>query len=210
VESVSLTTSESGYVLERSNLAINKAVDTGLIRASTRPGTGGRGTSRFLGIPELRFLKLADVLDKDLTRLGQRKIYEAIRRLPRQEHQLRLGVLTIELSPLDRLLEARLERLAALRTSVMLSETGEPMIRGTSVPAYAVANLARGQTIEEILEDYPSLTRTLIEDTIEYARAYPKKGRPYPARSFKRAVADLGLGNIETDRTRDGPRLIHS
>jgi uncharacterized protein (DUF433 family) len=208
MESVSLTTSEAGYVLERSNVAINKAVDTGLIRAGTRRGPGGRGTSRVLGIPELRFLKVADVLDKDLTRLGQRKIYEAIRHLPHQEHQLQIGVLTIELSPLDRLLEARLSRLAALRGGVTPSESGEPVIRGTSVPVYAVANLSRGQTIEQIMEDYPSLTRTQIEDAIEYARAYPKKGRPYPARSFKRAIADLDLSKLETARTQDGPRLI--
>jgi len=59
MEAVSLTTSEAGYVLERSNLAINKAVDTGLIRTSTRRGPGGNGTLRILGKPELRFLKLA-------------------------------------------------------------------------------------------------------------------------------------------------------
>jgi len=210
VEAVSLTTSEAGYVLERSNLAINKAVDTGLIRASTRPGPGGRGTLRFLGIPELRFLKVADVLDKDLTRLGQRKIYEAIRRLRHQEHRLQIGLLTVELSPLDRALEARLDRLATLRAGVTLSASGEPVIHGTSVPVYAVASLARGETIGEIMDDYPSLTRTQIENAIDYARAYPKKGRPFPTRSFKRGGADLGLGEVETERTRDGPRLIHS
>jgi len=167
VDAVSPTTSEAGYVLERSNLAINKAVDTGLIRANTRPGPGGRGTLRLLGIPELRFLKVADVLDKDLTRLGQRKIYEAIRRLSHQEHQLRPGVLTVELSPLDRAPEVRLDRLASLRAGVTLAESGEFVIRGTSVPVYEVASLARGETIDEIMEDYPSLTRTLIEDAIE-------------------------------------------
>jgi uncharacterized protein (DUF433 family) len=210
VEAISLTTSEAGYVLERSNLAINKAVDTGLIRASTRPGPGGRGRLRTLGLPELRFLKVASVLDKDLTRLGQRKIYDAIRRLPHHEHQLRLGVLTVELSPLDRALEARLDRLASLRASVTLTVSGESVISGTSVPVHEVAGLARGETIEEILRDYPSLTRTLIENAIEYARAYPKKGRPYPMRSFKRAIADLGLDEVETERTREGPRPIHA
>ena len=37
---LTLTTSEAGYVLERPTLAINKAVDTGLIRANTRRGPG--------------------------------------------------------------------------------------------------------------------------------------------------------------------------
>ena len=64
---LTLTTSEAGYVLERPTLAINKAVDTGLIRADTRRGRAGQGTLRILGRPELRFLKLADELNKDLT-----------------------------------------------------------------------------------------------------------------------------------------------
>jgi uncharacterized protein (DUF433 family) len=197
-------------VLERSSLAINKAVDTGLIRAGTRQGPGGQGTLRILGKPELRFLKLADVLDKDLTPFGQRKIYEAIRRLPEQQHQLRLGVLTVELLPVDRAIEERLVRLMALKNHVETQASGEPVIRGTTVPVHVVAGLAKGETVDEIMEDYPSLTRAQVETAIEYARAYPKKGRPYPARSFKRMVADLGLEEITTDRTREGPRLIDS
>jgi uncharacterized protein (DUF433 family) len=210
MEAISLTTSEAGYVLERSSLAINKAVDTGLIRTGTRRGPGGRGTLRILGKPELRFLKLADVLDKDLTLLGQRKIYEAIRRLPDQQHQVRLGVLTVELLPLDRAIEERLGRLVALRNHVETPASGEPVIRGTTVPVHVVAGLAKGETVDEILEDYPSLTRAQVETAIEYATACPKKGRPYPARSFKRMVADLGLDDIATEPTREGPRLIHS
>jgi len=84
------------------------------------------------------------------------------------------------------------------------------VIRGTTVPVHVVAGLAKGETVDEIMEDYPSLTRAQVETAIEYARAYPKKGRPYPARSFKRMVADLGLEEITTDRTREGPRLIDS
>ena len=208
--SLGLTTSEAGYVLERSSLAINKAVDTGLIRAGTRQGPGGQGTLRILGRPELRFLKLADVLDKDLTQLGQRKIYEAIRRLPEQQHQLQLGVLTVELLPVDRAIEERLARLMELKSHVETHASGDPVIRGTTVPVHVVAGLAKGESIDEIMQDYPSLTRAQVETAIEYARAYPKKGRPYPARSFKRMVADLGLEEITTERTREGPRLIDS
>jgi len=203
-----LTTSEAGYVLERSNISINKAVDTGLIRATVRQGPKGQGTLRLLGKPELRFLKLANVLDKDLTFLGQRKIYEAMRRLPDQEHQLRIGVLMVELSPLDDEIDERLSRLMDLKRRVEISPTGEPVILGTQIPVYLIAGLAKGETVDEILEDYPSLTREQVETAIEYAIAYPKKGRPYPNRSFKRMVADLGLEEIETERTEEGPRLI--
>jgi uncharacterized protein (DUF433 family) len=112
--------------------------------------------------------------------------------------------------PLDRTIEDRLGRLMALRSQVEVPASGEPVIRGTTVPVYVVASLAKGETIEEILEDYPSLNRAQIENAIEYAKAYPKKGRPYPARSFKRMVADMGLEEIATERTGEGPRLIRA
>jgi hypothetical protein len=82
------------------------------------------------------------------------------------------------------------------------------MIRGTAVPVCQIAGLAKGQTTAEILEDYPSLTRDQVTFAMEYAKAYPKKGRPYPARSFIRMIADLGLDEVKTERTREGPRLI--
>jgi uncharacterized protein (DUF433 family) len=201
------TTNEAGFVLERSNVAINKAVDTGLIHARVARGPSGRGT-RGVGRPELRFLKLADALDKELTALGRRKLYEAIRRLPEQEQQVRVGVLVVELSPFDHAIDARIDRLALLKSAVEQAPSGEILIRGTSIPAHLIAGLAKGQTVGEIIEDYPSLSREQVERAIEYARAYPKKGRPYPSRSLKRALADLDLDGIAMARTSEGPRLI--
>ncbi|WP_260686045.1 DUF433 domain-containing protein [Rhizobium laguerreae] len=75
-----------------------------------------------------------------------------------------------------------------------------------------VAALARGQTVAEIVEDFPSLSREQVEAAIEYAKAYPKRGRPYPSRSLKRSLAELAeLGAFdEVDGAADvaGPRII--
>jgi uncharacterized protein (DUF433 family) len=119
-------------------------------------------------------------------------------------------VLTVELLPLDRAVEERLGRLAALRSRIETPASGEPMIRGTTVSIYVLAGLAKGETVKEILEDYPSLTRAQVETAIEYAKAYPKKGCPYPARSFKRVGADLALEDVATERTHEGLRPIRS
>ncbi|WNM10100.1 DUF433 domain-containing protein [Komagataeibacter nataicola] len=68
--------------------------------------------------------------------------------------------------------------------------------------AYRVAALAQGQTIKEIKADYPTLTEEQIESAIAYTEAYPKPGRPYPVRSFRRAagaLAEMGIFDaIET------------
>ncbi|MER9056962.1 hypothetical protein [Mesorhizobium sp. M0910] len=68
-----LTLSEAGYVLDRSTTTLNKAVDTDVIRAKQR--RVGKAVQRLVGPAELRFLRLADELEKDLTPSGRRRLY---------------------------------------------------------------------------------------------------------------------------------------
>jgi uncharacterized protein (DUF433 family) len=78
----------------------------------------------------------------------------------------------------------------------------EPVLRGTDVPVHVVASLARGQSASEIVEDYPTLTSGQVEAAVEYAKVYPRTGRPLPARSFKRMLGDLaaaGVWDLEND-----------
>lgn len=47
---------------------------------------------------------------------------------------------------------------------------GQACIRGTRIPVHQVVRmLANGDTIEELLEDYPSITREDILACLEYA-----------------------------------------
>jgi uncharacterized protein (DUF433 family) len=56
---------------------------------------------------------------------------------------------------------------------------GTPVIRGTRVTVYAVlGRIDHGDTIDDILAEYPNLTRDAIEAAIVYARAHPFVGRP--------------------------------
>jgi uncharacterized protein (DUF433 family) len=108
----------------------------------------------------------------------------------------------------DEQIEERLRRLEQVRAEVE-EGAGEPLIRGTTVPVHVIAGLASGETIEEILEDYPNLSRPQVEAAIEYAKAYPKPGRPYPARSFMRMLGDLagrGVFDVESEPDEIGPR----
>ncbi|MFI5015922.1 MAG: DUF433 domain-containing protein [Hyphomicrobiales bacterium] len=205
-----LTLSEAGYVLDRSPTTLNKAVDTGVIRAKQR--RVGKAVQRLLGPAELRFLRLAEELDKDLTPSGRRRLYEAIKKLSSDTHRISLGRLVLDLARIDDDLQVRLRRLDAIHKRVESRQgQGEAVIKGTDVSAHLVASLARGQTVAEILEDFPSLNQAQVETAIEYGKAYPKRGRPYPGRSLKRALADsaeLGVFDDEADRTEVAPRKI--
>lgn len=47
---------------------------------------------------------------------------------------------------------------------------GQACIHGTRVPVYVILDfLAAGNTVEEILEEYPQLTREDVRAAIEYA-----------------------------------------
>jgi uncharacterized protein (DUF433 family) len=48
---------------------------------------------------------------------------------------------------------------------------GRPVIRGTRVTVQTVLEfLAAGDSIEDVLEEYPSLTRTDVQACLDYAR----------------------------------------
>ncbi|MER8833241.1 DUF433 domain-containing protein [Mesorhizobium sp. M0909] len=194
-----LTLSEAGYVLNRSATTLNKAVDTGVIRAGQRKV--GNAVQRVLGPAELRFLRLADELDRDLTPAGRRRLYEALRKLSADTHMVKLGELDLDLARIDSDLKHRLARLDHIRLWVDRDkEQSEAFIRETDVPAHLIAALAREQTVDEILVDYPSLNKMQVEAAIEYAKAYPKRGRPYTTRSLKRTLADMAdLGVFDAD-----------
>lgn len=207
--SQALTLSEAGYVLNRSTAALNKAVDTGIIRARQR--RVGRAVQRLLGPAEMRFLLVADRLERDLTPAGRRRLYDAIRQLSTDTHRVALGELVLDLGKVDADLDERLRRLEEVRRWVETDDEVEPLIKGTKIPVHMVAALSRGQSVAEIVEDFPSLTRAQIEAAIDYAKAYPKRGRPYPSRSLKRALAalaDLGAPDHEAEPEAVAPRRI--
>ena len=207
-----LTPSEAGYVLGKSASTVNRAVDTGVIRAKKK--RMGQRIVRLLGTPELRFLRLVGELKGDLTPAGRRRLYHAVRGLPPGAHRVEVGPLTVDLTETDREIEQRLGRLERVKALVEAVGAGEPVLRGTGAPVYAVAALAEGGSVDEVTGDYPGLTREQVEAAVEYARAYPKRGRPYPRRSLKRMLAELDLpGEEDLRRSRGegaGPRLMPS
>jgi len=201
----SLTMSEAGYVLGRSPATLNKAVDTGVIRARQRKV--GKAYQRLLGHAELRYLRLADELGKDLTPAGRRRVYEALRKTSSDTHTIRLGALELDLARIDADLSDRLARLDRIHELIdRQDDQSEAKIRNTNLPAHLIAALAVGQPVDEILEDFPSLNRKQVEAAIEYAKAYPKRGRPYANRSLKRTLADMAeLGVFDGDQR---PRAV--
>ncbi|MHB8482965.1 MAG: DUF433 domain-containing protein [Nitrospiria bacterium] len=59
---------------------------------------------------------------------------------------------------------------------------GEPVIKGTRVTLHTIlASLAEGATIQEILEDFPTLTEEDVRAVIAFAAASAEDDLPLPA-----------------------------
>lgn len=193
-ETVSLTVNEAGYVVGQPPTSINRAVDRGVIKAKLQR----HGTSRLrkVGTPELRYLAVAAHVEKDLTPAARRKVYEAMCRLPDGSHILVLGLMEVKLADIDKRISERLARLKKVRALIDEREGAEPVLRGTRVPVHVVAALAESETKTEVAEDFPGLTPAQVDAAVEYAKVYPRTGRPLPARSLKRMLADAAAAGL--------------
>ena len=59
---------------------------------------------------------------------------------------------------------------------------GEPVIKGTRVTVRTIlASLAEGARVEEILEDFPTLTEEAVRAVIAFAAASAQEDLPVPA-----------------------------
>ncbi|MGR9172096.1 DUF433 domain-containing protein [Rhizobium sp. KDH_Rht_773_N] len=190
------TVTEASFLVDRSPADIQNAVDKKVVK-STVVKTGPRA-KRLLGKAELRFLTMDREIGEALSGAGKRRLYEELSRLPQTATTARVGAIAVDLRKSDAKLRKRLRLLETIR-GAMKMKGEEPFIKGTDVPTYQVAALYPAASIEEILEDFPSLKRSQVEHAIGFARAYPKKGRPYPSKSLKRGISDLIRSGVFDD-----------
>ncbi len=73
------------------------------------------------------------------------------------------------------------------------AEGRAPTLAGTNATVYDVqARLLGGETVEDLMDDFPELPREAIESALRYAERFPRPGaRPRPP-SAGRAPAPLG------------------
>lgn len=151
---------------------------------------------RKLGVAELLFFVIEREMHEDLTPAGRKKLYETIKAQSINETVLNFGPFEANVKTTIKTLVKRYQDLKKLRAAVASEADGDPLLKGTDISVYRVAALADGQSIDEILADYPSLTTEQVRSAIDYSIAYPKVGRPYSMRSFKRGVAALAEAGI--------------
>lgn len=182
---IAATVNEAAFVSGVSRNTVNRAIDRGEIRTHRlRYETDASG--RTVGVAELIYLHVQDFLS---TR-GRRVVYK---KLMRFNVDLESVPPTIELEDGVKLditesvaeIRARLDELARIKRRVEENPEirgDEPVFRGTRIPVQMIADFVRqGVPPEEILEDYPALTRESLDIATRYVELYPRRGRPKQA-----------------------------
>jgi uncharacterized protein (DUF433 family) len=190
-EEASVTSQEAAWITGLSAKTINATIDRGEVKPLKAVRRRGF-TSRRLGTAELVYLLVRKKASRSLSPQARRELYA---KLNQQRHEAEpLGDAEVELAgglvrvEVKRVRNEVAQRWAALQDAaeMVVSDPeirdGEPVLRGTRVPVYLIADLAaQGADIRELLEDYPSLDAEMIQTAVAYAETNPRRGRPSKA-----------------------------
>jgi uncharacterized protein (DUF433 family) len=185
-----LTINEVAHIAEVPPRSVEKAIETGIMKPVKRRGMFTNTRTRFLkvdavcyfaAVGHLRFLKEIPVNRKMI-------LMKAIRRMAGAN----LEPLDLELGlrlDLPMIAGAKLEfaraYIANKKRHIICDPEifgGVPIINGTRIPVYAIrGRLADGDTIDDLLDDYPEIPREAFIAADIYARTHPERGRPAAA-----------------------------
>ena len=193
---LTLTLRETAYVFGDKLKNIVRTMDEHASLAISEP-VGNRGL-RLLRMPDLIYIQALTEMGELLSPKGRLHLHEALIK-GRTLEAVSIGDLSLPIAPLQTRVEKRIAALSRLKAEVE-GDPDDPFIKGTQVELYRVSALVGGgASVESILEDYPSLRPAHIDLAKIYAEAIPKKGRPYPKLSFKRALQSVGLGALDLE-----------
>lgn len=123
-------------------------------------------------------------LKSQTKRTIRRWLHEAQPYQPGKASELSLGdVVVIRLDPefrtlADQMMRYREDRLRFIESNPDIRQ-GEPVIADTRLPVRAVSERVKGgDSIEDLLDDYPHVSREAFETALIYAQSHPRRGRP--------------------------------
>jgi len=200
VEQDKFSVTEAVFLVDRPLAEIQQAVDKKVIQPTVDNGSKRR---RLFGRAELRYLVMDREIGDALSGDGKRRLYEEVSKLPARAATVKFGPVAIDLKYGDAKLRERIKMLKGIRNAMHM-KNGEPFLKGTTIPAYQIAALLKEMSVDDILEDYPSLKRADVEVAASFALVYPKLGRPYPSKTLKRGISELLKAGVFDDPVDDG------
>lgn len=205
-----LTVRETAALAGVPKAAVDKAIETEVLRAALEPSDDGVARRRLPARAVAYFAALEASGLADLPVRHKRRLWEAMGQVGgRTEAGDERLPEAVEFAPGARLEVGRLAG-EPLRAALAYRDArdrhvvcdpdilgGTPVIRGTRVSVHAVrARLEGGEPVEELMEDYPGVPREAFEAAALYARTHPLRGRP-GGRPWRREGGDAAAEDAE-------------
>ncbi|HET6232662.1 MAG TPA: DUF433 domain-containing protein [Longimicrobiaceae bacterium] len=174
---------EAAFVTGLSEKDVNQAIDRDEVEALPARRREDRG--RMLGYRDLLYLRVRNDLGRLLSPEGKRMLREQLAAWDERWYgggTVSLGRVELNVAPEMQAVQERLARVEEARSVVVADPEvrgGEPVVCGTRISVYVLADLARqGAPREELLEDYPALAPETLDAALLYAEMHPRRGRP--------------------------------
>lgn len=171
-----LTVPEAAFVTQYSVRGVNSEIDAGIVAARGRP-------AREIESADLLYLAAVRELRVDLTPALRQRLRNAIVAAHDAQRKIaQVGYLSVALDAIEAELADRLRILEQLRDGAIEKNAeilgGEPVLKGTRIPARHVADMIRQGTSPEDLVDEFNLTLDQVSAAILFDRVSPRQGRP--------------------------------
>ncbi|WP_454919301.1 DUF433 domain-containing protein [Xanthobacter sediminis] len=161
--------------------AVHNAIDKKIVETKADPRPRGVGR-RALTHEGLLRLALWHGIGSALSAERRERLFNAIAATPNARTVRADDLLIVDVATARKQLDARIRALDEAEAAIHRDKAilgGEPVFRGTRIPARAIAAmLAQGASAEEILEGYPALTPRMLDLAAIWAAAHPARGRP--------------------------------
>lgn len=181
---------------------INRLIDDAVLPKSVFVKVGRRRALRAYAVPMVSFgasdgAKLSKSMRLEAMRMIEKFAKANWRRLrnePEHAKVLRLesGCVMIDLGETVSAAMAGLNKWSeALHRIVVDPEVrgGLPVVRGTRISVYEIADALSSDGLDAALDDFPALSRDDLEAAVFYAKAHPRTGRPRVGSSSRRLVS---------------------
>ena len=194
---------EAAVVTGVSARKINRLIDDAVLPKSVCTKVGTRRALRAFAVPMVNFgasdgAKLSKRMRLEAMRMIEKFTKENWPRLCNEPEHARLlrfesGCIIISLGEPVSAAMAGLNQLSdALYRIVKEPKVrgGLPVVRGTRISVYEIADALLSDGLEIALEDFPVLSRENVEAAALYARAHPRTGRPLTGSGSRHLVSE--------------------
>lgn len=167
----------ASWLLDLPKRQVDRVLDEGSLPSDLFIKKKKRRFLKSVGLAYVRF----SVIEKRRLSLAFRK--EVVGKMAKaQKFYWKDGHVEVNLQQMQDMLLKRFKALIKAQESVVADPEimgGEPCMKGTRLPVHMVAAMEKaGTSVEDMIQNYPSLTPELIKNARVFADAYPKRGRP--------------------------------